>query len=86
MDPTTFFKQFAVQVRDYAKEFGTACDLPGCTALTLGFRCEKCAKRLCVAHAYWNYLSGVRVVPYCPYCVLQQNPDLFSDSDEDDSA
>lgn len=79
----TLVQQFAGQLRGYAKESGTACSLPDCDALTLGVRCEQCTRRICMGHAYWK-LHVPRVLPYCPYCCLGMNQDLFADDDDDD--
>lgn len=76
-------QQFAAQLRGYAKETGTACDMIGCDALTLGVRCEGCMKRICMTHAYWK-LSLPRVLPYCVLCCVAQNNDLFSDADDEE--
>lgn len=78
---------FAAQLRTYAKDAGTACAMPGCDALTLGVRCggpgEGCARRICMTHSYWRLaemkLKVPKVVPLCPYCVLEHSHDLFSD-------
>ena len=71
------------QVVGYAKEVGTACVLmrgeETCGALTLGVRCEKCSRTICVEHTYWN-TTKAKVKPYCPYCVVQMNEDLFDDA------
>lgn len=73
---------FASQMRGYAKDAGTACSMPGCDALTLGVRCDTCARRVCMTHAFWR-LHVPKVVPFCAYCVVQSNPDLFSDDGPD---
>lgn len=85
-------QSFAVQVREYAADAGKACSMPGisasgevgqCDALTLGVHCEKCSRRVCMGHAFWR--MEPKPIPYCPYCVLAMNDDLFSDGgDEDD--
>lgn len=61
-------------------EAGTACVLPDCGKITVGVRCEGCARRICVKHTYWR-LSLRNLKAYCPYCVLLQNPELFRDPD-----
>lgn len=80
---TMMLQQFAVQVRSYAKDAGTACSLPDCDALTLGVRCEQCTRRLCMSHAFW-LLHVSHVTPYCPYCLLEKNSALFSDDADDE--
>lgn len=73
-------QELATQVRGYAKEAGTACDLPRCKALTLGVRCESCLRRTCLGHTYWN-TPKVKPLPYCPFCVVSINEDLFAKSE-----
>ena len=73
--------QFAAQLRGYAKEAGTSCSLSYCDALTLGVRCEACSRRVCMGHAFWQ-LQAPRVVPYCTYCVVERNSDLFENDDD----
>ncbi len=70
----------APQVRAFAKEAGSSCNLPDCDALTLGTRCELCARRACIEHTYWKFI-GAKPVPFCPYCVLVQHGDLFLEDD-----
>lgn len=83
--PGQLLMQLALRVKDYAKDAGTACAMPGeeddCGALTVGVRCEGCARRVCVGHTFWN-MAGLKVFPFCPYCVLALNEDLFEE-DED---
>ncbi len=81
----TLVQSFAAQLRSYAKDAGTACDLPCCDALTLGVRCETCTRRICMGHAYWK-LQVPRVFPHCPLCLVQANANLFSDGDDDADA
>lgn len=75
-------QQMAFTARQMAEEAGTDCDAPGCNALTLGIRCVNCSRRLCVGHSYWH-MAGGAVTTYCPYCVLAQNHNLFSDGDDE---
>ncbi len=75
-------QQLAFQFRDYAKDAGTACAMPECDALTMGVRCEKCAKRICSTHGYWR-LEMPKLKPYCVYCVLANHPDSFSEDGPD---
>lgn len=71
-------QQLAAQIREYAKDAGTACSLPECTALTVGVRCDVCARRTCPSHTYWKLsMSPPKPSPRCPYCVLSAHPDLF---------
>ncbi len=71
-----------MRVKDYAKDAGHGCSLPDCEALTLGVRCESCARLMCMRHTFWN-TAGVKAHPFCPYCVLSLNDDLFDDEDDD---
>ncbi len=71
----------AGQLREYAKDAGTACSLPECTALTLGVRCDGCTRRICMSHVYWRLEP--KPSPFCPFCVLQRHPDLFFDGPSD---
>ncbi len=79
--PTDLIQAFAGELRRHAKDVGTACSLPDCDALTLGARCLKCSRRLCMSHAFWQ-LSGTKVTAYCVYCVVELNADLFADEDD----
>lgn len=83
IDMAEFVTQFAGEMRKLAEEAGTDCDMPGCNALTLGVRCNNCSRRLCNGHAFLN-LSGARVTPYCIYCAVALNQNLFGDADDDD--
>jgi len=83
VDMAQMLKDFAFSVRKMAEEAGTDCDVPGCDALTLGFRCENCSRRLCNTHAFWQF-GGGRMVSLCPYCVLAANTQLFDQGDDDD--
>jgi hypothetical protein len=74
-------QQFAFSLRQLAEEAGTDCDAPGCNALTLGVRCANCSRRLCITHTYWNTLRAT-MTPFCPYCVLAQNSNLFDDGED----
>jgi hypothetical protein len=80
-------KAFAVELRNHAKDAGTACSMPGCDALTLGTRCE-CTRRICGSHTYWRLakieLKVPRIHPFCVYCVVAQNENMFSDGDAAD--
>ncbi len=77
-------QQLAAQIREYAKDSGTACSLPNCDALTLGVRCDKCGRRMCTSHTYWKLtLTPPKPTPQCPYCVLTCHPDLFGDGVSD---
>lgn len=49
--------------------------------ISMGVRCETCARRVCMAHAFWS-LAGAKLLPYCAYCVIEENAELF-DQDED---
>jgi hypothetical protein len=85
--PGQIVQALAERLRSYAQDVGTACSMPGgrrgvgCDALTLGVRCETCARRVCMGHTFWN-LSGAKPLPYCIYCAVELNRELF---DEDDS-
>lgn len=83
MDVAQMMKDFAFSMRKLAEEAGTDCDVPGCDALTLGFRCENCSRRLCNTHAFWQFGSG-RMTSLCPYCVLAANTQLFETGEDDD--
>lgn len=79
-----FVQQLAGQLREYAKDAGTACSLPECTALTLGVRCDGCLRRTCTSHTYWKL--SPKPSPCCPYCVLSAHPDLFFEGPRGDTA
>ncbi len=70
----------APQVRAFAKEAGSSCNLPECDAITIGTRCSGCSRRLCVSHTLWRSV-GVTFTPLCPYCVSLVFADLFDDED-----
>lgn len=76
--------QLAPQIREMAKDAGTSCSLPECSALTPGARCEKCARRICLTHAFWRVTTTLppKFFPYCPYCVVQLNHKLWNDVDD----
>jgi hypothetical protein len=36
-----------------------------------------------MGHAFWK-LAAPKVVPFCPYCVVDLSADVFSDEDDDE--
>jgi len=88
LTPAQIVFQVATRVKEYARDIGTSCVMPGrhdeeCGALTMGVRCEKCLRLICVGHTYWS-LAGAEVRSYCAPCVVSSNEDLFQGEDDED--
>lgn len=85
--PAHILAQITARALSYAKDAGLPCSMPGrrrdrgCAVISMGVRCETCARRVCMAHAFWS-LAGAKLLPYCAYCVIEENAELF-DQDED---
>lgn len=86
LSPGSLAGLFARKAVSYAKDIGVRCSMPGrkdgCDALTMGVRCDDCSRKICVGHTYWQVgTNGMKLSPFCPYCVVQQNPDIFEDDE-----
>lgn len=81
-DIPAFLQGVAAQAREYLQDAGQACVLPGCGAVTLGVRCDKCLRILCPRHTFYQLHMTQTPTAYCPYCVLLQCQELFEEDDD----